>query len=308
MSLEHVETLSVLTPSFNYVDYVGTCIDSVRLQESSIDVQHVIVDDGSTDASWDVIRAKHPNWRRDCVRQPNAGLAATLNRALAIATGDWLLWLNADDFLLPDALRLAEQAIRRVPDADIIFGDTVFVDETSRLIRLVAQPVFDRRLLEGGYNCFHTPSVLWRRALLTAGRGWDESLSLLLDLDLWLTITGGETVVVKIDAPLSAFRRHPRQISATRRDTDIDEVKRVAAQHDLPGLARVAANASTARSTWPSKLLHGWLKVIEGCWWREWGMKRWRGRRMDWTNGPAIPSTSGDHVGMSVRRSGPNRA
>lgn len=306
MTLKHVATLSVLTPSFNYVNYVGTCIDSVLRQESAIAVQHVIVDDGSTDASWDVIRAKHPNWERDCVRQPNAGLAATLNRALAKATGEWLLWLNADDFLLPDALRLAEQAIRQVPEADIIFGDTVFVDESSRLLRLVAQPVFDRRLLEGGYNCFHTPSVLWRRALLPAGRGWDESLSLLLDLDLWLTITAGETVVVKVDAPLSAFRRHPRQISATRRDSDVDEANRVAAQHDLPGLARVAAN--TWRPTWPSRILHGWLKVVEGGWSREWGMRRWRGRRMDWTNGPGTPPLFGDNVGMSVRRSGPNRA
>jgi hypothetical protein len=291
-------TLSVLTPSFNYAEFIGDCIASVRLQDSAFAVQHVIVDDGSADGSWDIVRANYPDAERDCVQQSNRGLAATLNRALSIATGDWILWLNADDFLLPHTFRLAERALARHPGADLIFGDTIFVDASSRFLRLVAQPRFDRRLLEGGYNMFHTPSVIWRRDLLTTGDGWDESMKLLMDLDLWLTVTQGDVTVVKVDAPLSAFRRHRRQISATARETDIDELRTIARKHGIAQLAEASRVASRRRA----KLAHGWRKSLDGGWFREWRAQRYVGRRMDWMNGYDIPGFASDPVGMSVQR------
>ncbi|MDR3633129.1 MAG: glycosyltransferase [Isosphaeraceae bacterium] len=297
-------TVSVLTPSFNYAGgYLEDCIKSVLQQSSSVEVQHVIVDDGSTDDSWDVIKALHPTWRRDCVRQENRGQFATLNRALGMATGEWILWLNADDFLLPATLRLAQRTLERVPDAQIIFGDTIFVDGDERFMRLVAQPRFDRRILRGGYNLFHTPSVLWRKDLLPAGQGFDESMKLLGDLDLWLTITAGNVNIVKIDAPMSAFRRHSGQISASERPSDLAELRRIVERHRLRAYARSIASATRASSTLQARFRHAWLKAVDGGWLAEWRLRPYRGVRMDWMNGHWIAAMESDRARITIGRS-----
>ncbi len=270
--------ISVITPSFNYEGFVADCLDSVRLQRADgVVVQHVVVDDGSLDRSWEIICARHTGAPSDRVRQDNAGLSATLNRALALATGDWVLWLNSDDFLLPRAFELFAMAIRAVPDAQLVFGDTLFVDDESRLVRLVAQPAFERRLFEGGYNSFHVPSVIWSRNLLGNGRV-DESMQLLMDLDLWLRMTPSGTVVAKIDAPLSAFRRHHRQTSASSRPSDADEMRTLAHRYGMERLRTATSSAPLLRAKWR----HGWLKLKEGAWFREAAVRRYRGERVDW--------------------------
>ena len=80
-------------------------------------------------------------------RQPNRGLSETLNQALRLATGEWFGWLNADDFYLPSALVTVRRAIEEYPDADMIWGDCVYVDAQGRFLRLVAQHPTNRRVL-----------------------------------------------------------------------------------------------------------------------------------------------------------------
>lgn len=256
----------MLTPSYNYAHFLPECLRSVQEQRASgLDVQHVVVDDGSTDDSWAVITDLHPQPERDCVRQDNRGLSATLNRALSLARGEWVLWLNADDFLLSNTMWLLGEVLQEVPDADLVFGDTLFVDDTSRVVRLVAQPPFDRRLMEGGYNTFHVPSVLWRRSRLTTESPFDESFQLLMDLDLWLDLTRPDCTTVKVDAALSAFRRHAAQVSASDRPSDAVEMRLLATRHGLEGLM----NAQTSRPLRSATARHAWAKVADGSWLRE---------------------------------------
>lgn len=268
-------TVTVLTPSYNYAHFLPECLRSVQEQQSSgLDVQHVVVDDGSTDDSWAVITDLHPQRERDCVRQDNRGLSATLNRALTLARGEWLLWLNADDFLLPDTMRLLAATLQDVPDADLVFGDTLFVDDQSRVVRLVAQPPFDRSLVEGGYNTFHVPSVLWRRSRLTKQAPFDESLQLLMDLDLWLDLTRPGCTTVKVDAAFSAFRRHAAQVSATDRPSDAAEMQLLATRHGLDRLM----SAQTSRPLRSATARHAFAKVADGSWLRERALRGHVGR------------------------------
>jgi glycosyltransferase involved in cell wall biosynthesis len=247
-------------------------------------VQHVVIDDGSTDDSWDVLNKLHPDVAADCRHQANGGLSNALNRALELARGEWVVWLNADDYLLPWTLKMVNRIISERPDADMVFGDTLFVDEAGRLLRMVGQPALDRRLFERGYNTFHTPSVFWRRSLLPTGWQFDESMRLLMDLDLWLTITATAGEVVKVRGALSAFRRHERQTSGSSRPGDVDEMRLLARRHDLSALASV----KSAEPSLSSKLLHGWLKLRQGVWWDEALVVRQRGLPTDWTAGADV--------------------
>ena len=142
------------------------------------------------------------------------------------------------------------------------------------VMRLVAQPPFDRRLVEGGYNTFHVPSVLWRRDRLENQAPFDESLQLLMDLDLWLGLTRPGVLTVKVDAAFSAFRRHIEQVSATDRPSDAAEMRDLARRHGLSGLI----DAETSRPLRSATARHAWAKLSDGSWLRERAVRRVRGQ------------------------------
>ncbi|MGH8894394.1 MAG: glycosyltransferase [Actinomycetes bacterium] len=275
----------MLTPSYQYARFLVACLRSVREQASPWPVQHVIVDDGSTDDSWEIIeRERLAN--SSVLRQENQGLSRTLTTALQMADGDLVCWLNADDFHLPWTYEQVGHAFQCFPDATLVYGDTVFVDDDSRLTRLVPQPAFDRRVLEGGFNMFHVPSVFWRRSALPFDWTFDATMQLYMDLDLWLQLTRSPVLVVKIDAVLSAFRRHDAQVSAITRASDALEVRALGVRHDLPDLAarRHGGWSRTAHAR------HAFGKIRDGGALRQLSARRLRGCDLDWTSGATIPS------------------
>ena len=298
-------SLSVVTPSYQYARFLPTCLRSVHDQSSPWPVQHVVVDDGSTDSSWDVIQRLHARPEDTARNAQNQGLSRTLTSALRRATGDVVSWLNADDFHLPWAYREVARAFDRHPDATIVYGDTVFVDDDSRLLRLVPQPAFDRRVMEGGFNMFHVPSVFFRRDAVPSGWTFDDAMHLFMDLDLWLALTGEGAVVVKTDTVLSAFRRHPGQVSASVRDTDAGELRSLGQRHRIAGLA----SRGDGRWSQAAHARHAVAKVRDGSAWRQLRARRARGANVDWTAGAALPPVlvAGVRPRLRVSRLGEGR-
>lgn len=92
--------ISIVVSSYNYADYVGEAIDSA-LTQTYPGVQVVVVDDGSTDGSVEIIRSYGDTIETLC--QANAGQAAAWNSGLAAARGDYVIFLDSDDRLLPHA-------------------------------------------------------------------------------------------------------------------------------------------------------------------------------------------------------------
>src|SRR3954447_11195594 len=112
--------LSVLTPSYNYDRYMADALASVGEQGRHDEVEHVVVDDGSSDGSVELLRtSSYPiRWST----KVNGGLSDTLNSCLSLASGEWAGWLNADDYYLPGALDAVLNAIAMNEGADFIFG------------------------------------------------------------------------------------------------------------------------------------------------------------------------------------------
>lgn len=94
--------ISILINNFNYARFLGEAIDSA-LAQADADVEVVVCDDASTDHSWDVIAGYGPRIRAWRSRE-NLGQASAMNAGMALCTGDWVLFLDADDRLAPDAL------------------------------------------------------------------------------------------------------------------------------------------------------------------------------------------------------------
>ena len=218
--------ISVLTPSYNYAEWLPDTLASVAAQGDA-EIEHVVVDDGSTDNSWDVL-TEYP---RPLVlhRQPNHGLSDTLNQALRLATGEWFGWLNADDFYLPRALATVRRAIEEHPDADVIWGDCIYVDPHGRFLRLVAQHPTNSHVLRF-MGAHIAPCAMFVRRSALPSWIFDRGLRIAMDWDLSLAMLHSRSRMIWVPAPLGAFRRHPHQLG---QPASIEEHNRVRRRYGL---------------------------------------------------------------------------
>lgn len=126
--------VSVIVPVYNVARYLGECLDSVAAasraflaREADGDVELVCVDDGSTDGADEVLErfaqelsgpGRRPSFR--AVRQANAGVGAARNAGLALASGDWVWFVDGDDVIHPEALTVLSESLRENPDVDFV--------------------------------------------------------------------------------------------------------------------------------------------------------------------------------------------
>lgn len=126
--------VSVIIPNYNNGMYIQECLESVRLQTLT-DFECIIIDDGSTDNSVEIIkqfvRADH---RFKLIRQKNAGVGAARNRGLDVARGDWIAYLDSDDCYLPIALE-SMYAIGQKNNVDLVNADSIMVPDNFRFTR-----------------------------------------------------------------------------------------------------------------------------------------------------------------------------
>jgi glycosyltransferase involved in cell wall biosynthesis len=259
-----------VTPSFNYAHWLPDTLASVAGQRDS-DVEHVVVDDESIDNSWDVLTA----YPRPLVihRQSNRGLSETLNQGLRLATGEWFGWLNADDFYLPSALATVRRAIEEYPGADMIFGDSIYVDPRGRFLRLVGQHPTNRRVLRlmGGHIAVCATFV--RKSALPP---WifDGRLRVTQDWDLSLALLHTDSRMIWLPTPLGAFRRHGNQHG---KPASIEEHNHVRRRYGI------VTNLTLRR--WANRygmLEHALHKTIVGSYQRQSRTAAFEGQDMRW--------------------------
>lgn len=115
---------SVIIPLYNKEAYVRKALESVIAQTFK-DFECIVVDDGSTDNSADVVR-ELVNDRFRLIRQPNAGVAAARNNGVAASNGEYLCFLDADDWWEPNFLEEMDRLIKEYPDAGLYATNYVY--------------------------------------------------------------------------------------------------------------------------------------------------------------------------------------
>lgn len=276
--------LSVLTPTYAYGRFLGDALASVAAQRvGSGAPQHVVVDGGSEDETLEVLRTAPPNvvWRSE----PDEGQSDALNKALALAEGEWIGWLNADEFYLPGAFEMLAACAVQHPNAAMIYGDAVFVDVEGRALRLVAQHSFSQRVLRWNRCNISSCAMVVRRDAIPE-RGWDVELKATMDWDLYLEIERSGGRIVYVPYPLACFRVHGDQVTAEPLPADHPDFPRLRARHLRPsGPIGVMANRT-------GELEHRVLKVVEGGFIRELRVRRLRGADLRWFAGPAAAANA----------------
>ena len=185
--------VSVIIPAYQSASTIGRALKSVASQ--SLKPQEVIVvDDGSTDLTYDAALAVKDDMNSiDLVvkKQENAGAGAARNKAISLASGEFIAFLDADDEWLPDKIsgsleQLRSGDIRLVAHNGFVIKnkEEVYLDIASRF-RAVADNPFPALYRRGFIS---TSSVVTRRQAVLAVGGFDESLLVGQDFDLWLKL------------------------------------------------------------------------------------------------------------------------
>jgi glycosyltransferase involved in cell wall biosynthesis len=125
-------TISVVTPNYNHGRFITETIRSVARQVYQ-PIEHIIVDDGSTDDSREVIAALAREYPlvKLVVSERNRGAAAAMHVGVQAASGDFIMYLGADDVLPPRSLSRFHDVVQNHPDAALICGDIAFVNEQT---------------------------------------------------------------------------------------------------------------------------------------------------------------------------------
>jgi len=217
-------SISVVIPCFNARRWIVAAVRSVLAQDWP-DLEIVVVDDGSTDGSAELVSQHFPQVR--LLRRANAGVAAARNAGVEHSRGEWIAFLDADDIWLPGKLKRQWQALSEEPTSCMACsGWQVWTSEEPE-----PDPAFIAALVDAGgdpsrwqgpsgwiypdllLSCeVWTSTVLVKRQLLDEVGGFDPTLRVGEDLDLWLR-TSRQTPIVRVPAPLALYRMHPSSIT-----------------------------------------------------------------------------------------------
>ncbi|WP_220668314.1 glycosyltransferase family 2 protein [Pseudarthrobacter phenanthrenivorans] len=284
-------TVSVVISCYNYARYLTTAVQSC-ISQQEVTVEVIIVDDASTDDSLDVARSLSRRHANVSVisHAANAGPVGAFNDGARLATGEFLVRLDADDILTPGSLGRAALVAQSFPSVGLVYGHPLHFS-TLPLPKPRLRPTgwtiwpgseWLATLCRSGKNVITSPEVMMRRSLV-AELGYMSPLAHSHDMELWLRLSAFADVAYIHGADQAWHREHSQSLSARSVDNILDFRERVAAfdvlfggpagaQPDAASLRPVAqrtlarealrtARHELARGTAGTSSLPAWLEL-----------------------------------------------
>ena len=116
--------VSIIIPAYNTEKYIAECLQSA-INQTLVDIEIIAINDGSTDSTGDIIDSfKAKDTRIIAITQENQGLSRSRNKGADLATGEYLYFLDSDDFISPYAMEILYENISQ-SDSDLIYGDSI---------------------------------------------------------------------------------------------------------------------------------------------------------------------------------------
>jgi glycosyltransferase involved in cell wall biosynthesis len=229
--------VSIVTPSLNQARYLEQTIRSV-LDQDYPDLEYIVIDGASTDGSVEIIR-KYEDRLAWWVSEKDSGQAEAINKGLVRAEGEIIAWLNSDDMYTPGALSQVVKTFEENPDAVLVYGNMLAVDENGETINVLKYDQLNLKDL----LCFQIigqPAVFFRRSALEKAGDLDPTYHFFLDHHLWLRIAL-QGQILHVDEILAAARYHPEAKNRARAAEFGRDAFRILdwAHQTQPGLASV---------------------------------------------------------------------
>lgn len=226
-----IPAVSVIIPSYNCANFLPEALDSVVAQTLAC-TEIIVVDDGSTDETAKVVES-YETWENvKYVVQANRGPAAARNRGVAMAKGEFIAVLDADDVLPPTALEEMVAALIET-DAQWCMIDVVKFWDNSREIQKTELPESDL-LLGILKQDFIRRAMFFRRSVLEQLGMWDESIFGREDWDINIRLLKNRIPFVYLEKPLYHYRKRLGSITMSSRKRFLANTERLLKKHHRP--------------------------------------------------------------------------
>ncbi len=202
--------VTIYITNFNYGQYIKQSIDSV-LNQTYQNFNLIIIDDGSTDNSIEVINQYKKNDKIKIIRQKRVGLNASNNVALSNAKGNYIIRLDADDSLFERALEKMVDVLDSDRDLALVFPDYNIIDDNNSIIRRVKRHNFDEDVTLFDQPA-HGACTMIRTKILKDLGGYDEEFDRQDGYDLWLKVIDSYKIK-NINTPLFNYRFHSSNLT-----------------------------------------------------------------------------------------------
>jgi glycosyltransferase involved in cell wall biosynthesis len=225
----HPPLVSVIIPCYNAERYIAETLESVFAQTYPT-IEVVVVDDGSTDNTVEVLKS----YKVQLIQQRNRGVSAARNNGIRHSRGKYVLFLDHDDRLLPKAVAVGVRVLEEHPDCVMAVGEHRYIGSNGEPLGRSGKHMGDRDpylvLLE--HNFVETPcSALHRRSTLFTAGMFDESLFGAEDHELYLRLARSGSIIAH-EEEVSEYRQH--ESNSSRDASMMLEVSHRVMQMQLP--------------------------------------------------------------------------
>jgi len=205
--------ISIVTPSYNHAQFLEKTILSV-LNQSYPNLEYIIIDGGSTDGTVEIIQ-KYEKYLSYWTSEKDQGQVYALNKGFSMATGDIIGWQNSDDVYMPSAFRQTAELFLKHSDVDIVFGNTILIDENDTVIGELRFTPFC--LLTHFYEgmSITNQSSFWARDVFSRIGMLDTRFQFSMDYEFFLRAAKNNIKFRLFHTYLGAFRIHPTAKSST---------------------------------------------------------------------------------------------
>lgn len=202
--------VSVVIPTYNRSSLVCEAVKSA-LNQTYQDFEIIVVDDGSTDNTRDEVSGFGE--KIIYVYQANEGASAARNKGISVARGEYVAFLDSDDLFLPEKLSKQVELLDRNPNIGMVYSHALVTDLTGQPLKSVwngslSGDIYPAMLFIKN-SFITTPTVMVRKQVLVQAKGFDCSMAICEDLDLWRRIASNYPVA-QIHEPLSVIRVRKR--------------------------------------------------------------------------------------------------
>lgn len=276
-----VPAVSICIPTYNGARYLKECLDSA-LAQTFRDLEVVVVDDGSTDSTLDVVRqyARTDNRLRVCRNERNLGLVVNWNRCVELASGKWVKFLFQDDLLEPSCVEDMLGASRSGVDLVVARRGLIFEEETTDALKevyrrylaehnlarycggreyMTAEQFSEILLRHPPFNCIGEPTAtLLRRSAFERYGQFNPDLIMLGDWEYSARVAAN-TGLCYVDAMLAHFRVHAGAASSRVRSHRSRVIDPLIIMHEIVYSKHFAKARAVANQLTPPIHLRSWL-------------------------------------------------
>lgn len=199
--------LSIITPSYNSEKTIEECIVSVKNINSS-EIEHIIVDGASSDTTVEIIKKYLPTYDLKYISEKDSGIADAMNKGFKMAQGDFVAWIDADNYYNSKAFSEIISKIKS-NDFDILCGQVDMVDD-KKIIKSYKPPFplnFERSLNHSTGAIPIQPGVFFRKSLFDKVNGFNTQYKIAGDYEFWVKVLKLNPSIQYLDLVFGYYRK-----------------------------------------------------------------------------------------------------